>query len=221
MSALRCSSVRALSLFGDAAAGAPGTVDYAALIFVIKGVWYAMTTVYRWTGREAKLLRTALRLSIRDFAARLGVGARTVNKWEARQTGITPLPYMQQVLDTALERASDEVKARFTEGVALTQRDELVVAERKRRGSDGPDEPAEDAGDDPVLAAPWDQRGSVEASVALSSGGSLVEPQCFSLLAGVGLTAPAHQWLIRDPEPLCPGCPAVGYQWRWSIRCQP
>ena len=113
-----------------------------------------MTTVYRWTGREAKLLRTALRLSIRDFAARLSVGARTVNKWEARQTGITPLPYMQQVLDTALERASDEVKARFTEGVALTQRDELVVAERKRRGSDGPDEPAEDAGDDPVLAAP-------------------------------------------------------------------
>ena len=32
-----------------------------------------------------------------------------------------------------------------------------------------------------------------------------MEPQCFSLLAGVGLTAPAHQWLIRDPEPLVSG----------------
>jgi len=39
-----------------------------------------MTTVDRWTGREAKLLREALRLSIRDFAARLGIGVRTVNK---------------------------------------------------------------------------------------------------------------------------------------------
>ncbi|MGH3798901.1 MAG: helix-turn-helix domain-containing protein [Pseudonocardiaceae bacterium] len=72
-----------------------------------------MTTVDRWTGREAKMLRQALRLSVRDFAAHLGVGVRTVNKWEARQADITPLPYMQEVLDTALARASDEVKARF------------------------------------------------------------------------------------------------------------
>ena len=72
-----------------------------------------MTTVDRWTGREAKLLREALRLSVRDFAARLGIGVRTVNKWEARQTDITPLPHMQEVLDTALARASDGAKTRF------------------------------------------------------------------------------------------------------------
>ena len=72
-----------------------------------------MTTVRRWTGLEAKRLRGALRLSVRDFAAHLGVGIRTVTKWEARQAGITPLPYMQAVLDTALARASDEAKARF------------------------------------------------------------------------------------------------------------
>ncbi len=73
-----------------------------------------MTTVDRWSGREARLLREALRLSVRDFAARLGVGLRTVNKWEARQSDITPLPHMQEVLDTALARASNEAKARFT-----------------------------------------------------------------------------------------------------------
>lgn len=73
-----------------------------------------MTIVERWTGREAKLLRAALRLSVRDFAARLGVAARTVNTWEERLAGITPLPHMQEVLDTALSRASDEVQARFT-----------------------------------------------------------------------------------------------------------
>ncbi|MGH3799370.1 MAG: helix-turn-helix domain-containing protein [Pseudonocardiaceae bacterium] len=49
-----------------------------------------MTTVRRWTGLEAKLLREALRLSVRDFAAYLGVGMRTVNKWEAR---IEPGPF--------------------------------------------------------------------------------------------------------------------------------
>lgn len=72
-----------------------------------------MTTVHRWTGREAKLLREASRLSIRDFADRLGVGARTINKWEARLADITPLPQMQQVLDTALAQATDDVKAWF------------------------------------------------------------------------------------------------------------
>ncbi|MGQ0777876.1 MAG: helix-turn-helix domain-containing protein [Pseudonocardiales bacterium] len=72
-----------------------------------------MTIVDRWTGREAKLLRGALRLSIRAFAEYLGVGMRTVNKWEARQADITLRPYMQQVLDTALTQASDEAQARF------------------------------------------------------------------------------------------------------------
>ena len=95
-----------------------------------------VTTVDRWTGREAKLLRQALRLSIRDFAAHLGVGTRTVNKWEARQADITPLPYMQEVLDTALSRASDEAKARFADSTLLTRYDELVVAKHERAASE-------------------------------------------------------------------------------------
>ncbi|MDQ4033809.1 MAG: hypothetical protein M3332_16835 [Actinomycetota bacterium] len=72
-----------------------------------------MTTVRRWTGLEAKLLREALRLSVRAFAAHLGVGTRTVNKWEARLADITLRPHMQEVLDTALARSSDEAQARF------------------------------------------------------------------------------------------------------------
>jgi len=164
-----------------------------------------VSTVDHWTGREAKLLRQALRLSIRDFAARLGVGARTVNKWEARQAGITQRPYMQQILDTALAQASEEAKARFTEGVALTRRDQLVLAERQPSEADAPGEPAEDAEGDPVLAAPWNQRGTVEASVTLSGGGSSVKRRHFNLLTGAGLTVPAHRWLIREPEPLVSG----------------
>jgi len=193
-----------------------------------------MMIVQRWTGREAKLLREALRLSVRDFAARLGIGVRTVNKWEARQADITPLPHMQEVLDTALARAPDEAKARFDEGALLKRYDELVVAkhgyaasqsessqadhraaaERLRSeqavtsvvaGSDAPGEPIDDAGRDPVLSVPWNHRGTVQASVALSGGGSPVERRRFALLTGAALTAPAHQWLVRDPEPLVSG----------------
>jgi hypothetical protein len=91
-----------------------------------------MTTVDRWTGREAKLLRKALRLSVRDFAAHLGVAVRTVNKWEARQADITPLPYMQEVLDTALTRASDEVTVRFA---ASTHADVPGQATAQRSGT--------------------------------------------------------------------------------------
>ena len=158
--------------------------------------------MWHWTGREAKLLRQALRLSIRDFAARLGVGARTVNKWEARQAGITPLPYMQQVLDTALAQASDEVKTRFTEGLLLAQRDEPVVTEHQRSESDASEETVDDVTGDPVVAAPWNQRGTVEVAVALSDGGSPVKRRRFGLLTGAILTTPAHHWLIREPEPL-------------------
>jgi transcriptional regulator with XRE-family HTH domain len=192
-----------------------------------------MTIVDRWTGREAKLLRQALRLSVRDFAAHLGVGVRTVNKWEARQADITPLPYMQEVLDTALARAADEVKARFADSALLKRYDELVVAkhehaasqsessqvdhlgaERLRSeqavtsavaGSDVPGELVDDVVPDPVLSAPWNYRGTVKASVALSGGGSPVERRRFTLLTGAALTVPARQWLIRDPEPLVSG----------------
>ncbi|HEY3894696.1 MAG TPA: hypothetical protein VGL88_04935 [Pseudonocardiaceae bacterium] len=74
-----------------------------------------MATVARWTGAETKVLRQAMRLSIRAFATHLGVDARTVNKWEARGNTITLLPDTQALLDTALDRAHDDVKTRFTQ----------------------------------------------------------------------------------------------------------
>ncbi|MGH3852622.1 MAG: helix-turn-helix domain-containing protein [Pseudonocardiaceae bacterium] len=74
-----------------------------------------MATVQRWTGAQTTALRQAMRLSIRAFAAHLGVDARTVNKWEARGATITLLPDNQALMDTALRRASEEVKTRFTQ----------------------------------------------------------------------------------------------------------
>lgn len=70
-------------------------------------------TVSNWTGLEAKLLRAAMRLTVNEFAATLGINPRTVNKWEARQNDITPLPEMQAALDTTLCRATEGEYQRF------------------------------------------------------------------------------------------------------------
>ncbi|SHL23292.1 helix-turn-helix domain-containing protein [Actinacidiphila paucisporea] len=72
-----------------------------------------MVTVQTWTGREARLLRAAMRMSIRDFAAHLGVSDRVISKWEAGGENYTPRPDSQAVLDTALARSSGEIRARF------------------------------------------------------------------------------------------------------------
>jgi len=57
---------------------------------------------------------------------------------------------------------------------------------------------------DLVLTAPWDHRGTVEVAVLLSGGGR-VKRRVFISLTGPALTAPAHQWLIHEPEPLVSG----------------
>jgi transcriptional regulator with XRE-family HTH domain len=72
-----------------------------------------VTPIGQWTGHEARALRRALRLSVRTFADHLGVAVRTVAKWEAGGAAVCPRPDSQAILDTALERADDEAKARF------------------------------------------------------------------------------------------------------------
>lgn len=72
-----------------------------------------MLTVHEWTGREARALRLAKRLSVRAFAEHLGVAVRTVSKWEAHSTEITPRPDTQALLDTVLTRANADEQARF------------------------------------------------------------------------------------------------------------
>lgn len=74
-----------------------------------------MGTVRRWTGQEARALRQAKRMSIRRFAAHLGVSDRTVSNWEAGGEAIEPVPDSQALLDTVLEQADAAVRQRFRE----------------------------------------------------------------------------------------------------------
>jgi transcriptional regulator with XRE-family HTH domain len=83
-----------------------------------------MATVQRWTGAETKALRQAMRLSIRAFAAHLGVDARLVNKWEARGNTITLRPDTQALMDTALNQAPDDAQTRFTRILDSTKQEQ-------------------------------------------------------------------------------------------------
>ena len=76
-------------------------------------------TVHRWTGRETKQLREALRMTQRQFAEHLGVSDRAVAKWESGGIDYVPRPETQALLDTALTRASDEETERFHNQTAL------------------------------------------------------------------------------------------------------
>jgi transcriptional regulator with XRE-family HTH domain len=69
--------------------------------------------VDRWTGRESRLLRHALRRSVRSFADHLGVSARTISKWEQLGSARSPRPEFQVMLDTVLACATDDERARF------------------------------------------------------------------------------------------------------------
>jgi transcriptional regulator with XRE-family HTH domain len=71
-----------------------------------------MPTVGRWAGHDARMLRQALRMTVRDFAAYLGVSTRTVSLWEAGTTRELR-PASQEILDTALHHADPVAQERF------------------------------------------------------------------------------------------------------------
>jgi transcriptional regulator with XRE-family HTH domain len=66
--------------------------------------------VAQWTPALIGGFRQALRLTVRQFGAHLGVSHRMVSKWEA---GAYPRPRSEELLDTALRRAPHEAKQRF------------------------------------------------------------------------------------------------------------
>ena len=85
-----------------------------------------MDVVEVWSGRHAGLLQSALRLTNEGFAARLGVSVRTIAAWHA-DPAVVPRTEMQQVLDTALEKAPEAARRRFA----------LLVGPATARGRSG------------------------------------------------------------------------------------
>ena len=57
-----------------------------------------MAAVAVWSGREVRALRQARRMSVREFAAHLGISDRMVSKWEAGGDSIRPRSLNQAAL---------------------------------------------------------------------------------------------------------------------------
>jgi formylglycine-generating enzyme required for sulfatase activity len=79
-----------------------------------------MTGVTRWTGREAGLLRKAMRKTGKAFADLVGVNQRQIPRWEGRGETLELSLTNQAALDTVLAQASREVQQRFA--ALLTER---------------------------------------------------------------------------------------------------
>ena len=77
-----------------------------------------MSTVPQWTGREVRALREARRMSVREFAAHLGVSDRMVSKWEAGGDAMRPRAMNQAALDTSLAMANADARTRFDQTAA-------------------------------------------------------------------------------------------------------
>lgn len=70
-------------------------------------------TVLDWTSREIRALRLARRMTVEEFAAHLGVSARTVTRWERAHAPRHPRLVNQAALDTSLHQADQGTRERF------------------------------------------------------------------------------------------------------------
>ncbi|MCX4097391.1 hypothetical protein [Nocardia sp. alder85J] len=106
-----------------------------------------------WTGFEAAALQEAMRRSVRDFAALLGVEGTTVVNWRTGLGAVKPRSNTQAILDTTLDqRATADDRARFEqiliEGEAAW-RERHPVSQRREsaKGALNSDDPPRNATD--------------------------------------------------------------------------
>lgn len=120
----------------------------------------------------------------------VGVELTTVGRWERGET--SPQPWSRPKLAEALVVSVEQLDTMLAEGQPVAG---------GSRDPDAADEPEQD----PVLIAAWSHRGTVEVATVLSGSDDRVKRRVVGSLTGCALTAPAHQWLMREPEPLVSG----------------
>jgi len=123
----------------------------------------------------------------------VGVQPTTVGRWERGET--SPQPWSRPKLAEALAVSVEQLDTMLAEGQPVAG---------GLRNPHAAHEPPDDPEHAPVLIAPWNHRGTVEAAAVLRGGGR-VKRRAFLSLTGPALTAPAHQWLVHEPEPLVSG----------------
>lgn len=98
-----------------------------------------MVRARQWTGFEAAALQEAMRKSIREFAALLGVETTTITNWRSGLSAVTPRSGTQAILDTTYQqRATPEDRDRFEQIVAEGEAVWRERHNRSRRSFAGP-----------------------------------------------------------------------------------
>jgi len=142
-----------------------------------------------------------------EMLARIvGVEPTTVGRWERGET--SPQPWCRPKLADALSVSLEELDTLLSEGQPIDDRQpgsSEPCGDGELGDSDAADELPLDPEHDPVLAPRWNHRGTVEVAVVLRGGDRPVKRRGFVFLSGMALTAPAHQWLVHEPEPLVSG----------------
>lgn len=99
--------------------------------------------VQRWTGRQVRALRNALRLSKTAFANDLGVSHRTITNWERDLVAISP--FSEGLLDQRLRQADPDQRARFDAALPTAElidsRHESPAIEHEYNSLSGPVHP--------------------------------------------------------------------------------
>lgn len=165
-----------------------------------------MIRAREWTGFEAAALQEAMRQSIRQFAALLGVETTTVNNWRSGLSAVKPRSVTQAILDTTYaQRATPQDRERFERIVA-----EGETAWRSRHSKDS-SKPRGAANVDDVLTDCEPGQDRFEVPFAGSSGrGSvgveppLVEGDDFSVLVADIETTFWTEGNVTDAGPLRP-----------------
>lgn len=139
-------------------------------------------SVFTWTGHEVRLLRQARRMSVREFAAHLGVSDRMVSKWEAGGRDIRPRPVNEQALDTSLRQADSGSRERFY--AALTSHPPLGAQTAALTSGDPPS--MNQASDKPPC-----YKSSPAYSQSLASLSGKLSPSCEDKPPGRGNGSPA------------------------------
>jgi hypothetical protein len=87
----------------------------------------------RWTGREARILReTALRMTIRDFAAHTQLSTYAIRDFEAKGEQANLRTSTQKILDATLAAAAEDAQQRFAVAVGRNASPEEVVTNRRQ-----------------------------------------------------------------------------------------
>jgi transcriptional regulator with XRE-family HTH domain len=85
-----------------------------------------MLEITTWTGREARVLRHAMRMTLEEFSEVLDVAVRTVSYWESKGTRTKPKMFHQSQLDTLYGRLDERTRGRVE---ALLEEDRQNTAD--------------------------------------------------------------------------------------------